>query len=131
MLERDPEVKRALEDFIQMRKEKRSPVTPTSMARMLKRLESVEKPSEVLDLSTMNGWQGIFPDRVPSMKIPTYQEIAKHAESKGFPVEWAQDFWCEQEGGGWKVKGMPIANWKPLFMVHCNRRIDSQNRRGL
>jgi hypothetical protein len=55
-----------LNDFIEMRKKIKAPLTDRALDMLLKKLNqlsggSTEKSIEILNQSTMNGWKGIFP----------------------------------------------------------------------
>jgi len=58
-------VKETWDDFLEMRKDKKSTPTPRAQELIIKELEKFraagDNPNEVLNQSIMNGWKGVFP----------------------------------------------------------------------
>lgn len=52
-------------DFIAHRKALRKPLTPRAAELIVGKLNGCKDPDAVVNLSIMNGWQGLFPDRAP------------------------------------------------------------------
>lgn len=62
-----PEYKETFDSFIAFRKEIKKPMTPKAVLLALKKLSQLpsdEKRIECIENSIMNGWQGIFPERI-------------------------------------------------------------------
>jgi uncharacterized protein YdaU (DUF1376 family) len=51
-------------DFVEHRFAMKKPITKLAVQKMIKQLQSHSDPKAVLDASVMNGWQGIFPDKI-------------------------------------------------------------------
>lgn len=72
----DSEFKQTFDDFVQMRSEKKKPVTPTNRVAMLKKLDTYEITEAIAKLKQAieNGWQGFdFPVRQDNKSSPAQQ----------------------------------------------------------
>lgn len=52
-------------DFLAHRRALRKPLTPRAAELIVGKLNGCKDPDAVVNLSIMNGWQGLFPDRAP------------------------------------------------------------------
>jgi len=83
-----PEFAEALKDFEDMRKKNRKPLTEKAKQMLLKKLESMASDEEtqiaILNQSTMNSWQGIFP-------LDTRNSVRKEKTGLGALMETTYD----------------------------------------
>lgn len=88
--------------------------------------ETVAHPSlsGIGDPSPLGGAEGI-PEGNPLSKTthtrPDLDQVRFFAASsdKGITLECAEKFWRQNEAVGWKLRGQPVINWKPLLEAYA------------
>jgi hypothetical protein len=70
--------KEVASDFFDHRKSLRKPLTEKAAQLIVSRLSDCPCPDEVANLSIMNGWQGVFPERFTSPKSEASSKIDKY-----------------------------------------------------
>jgi hypothetical protein len=68
------------QDFIDHRKAMRKPMTPRAARLIADKLRSCSDPSAIANLSIMNGWQGVFPEREAQVKPGSQPERAERLQ---------------------------------------------------
>ena len=74
-------------DFVEHRKQLKSPITPLAATRILKTLEQVAadyseaEARQCLDTSIANGWLGVFPPKAQAATSPRYQSLDERNQS--------------------------------------------------
>jgi hypothetical protein len=74
-------------DFVEHRKQLKSPITPLAATRILKTLNQVAtdyseaEARQCLDTSIANGWLGVFPPKAQAATSPRYQSLDERNQS--------------------------------------------------
>lgn len=84
----DNKLKIALDNFCEMRKRIKKPLTENAKELVIKKLDSIanneEEKIQILNNSVMNSWQGIFPLKEEKPKGISFSEVAKEMEENGW-----------------------------------------------